>query len=46
MILGTAAEAKAAQSGDRCFSFTLSSYYNIFGQESRAASPAFPPSRA
>ena len=21
-------------------------YYNIFGQESRAASPAFPPSRA
>ncbi|WP_432354659.1 hypothetical protein [Anaerotruncus rubiinfantis] len=22
------------------------SYYNIFGQESRAASPAFPPSRA
>ena len=24
----------------------LTSYYNIFGQESRAASPAFPPSRA
>ena len=24
----------------------VTSYYNIFGQESRAASPAFPPSRA
>lgn len=24
----------------------LTPYYNIFGQESRAASPAFPPSRA
>ena len=24
----------------------LAYYYNIFGQESRAASPAFPPSRA
>ena len=24
----------------------LASYYNKFGQESRAASPAFPPSRA
>ena len=27
-------------------SWLISSYYNIFGQESRAASPAFPPSRA
>ena len=25
---------------------SITSYYNIFGQESRAASPAFPPSRA
>lgn len=24
----------------------VASYYNKFGQESRAASPAFPPSRA
>lgn len=29
MIMGTAAEAKAAQSGDRCFSFTLSSFPSI-----------------
>ena len=27
-------------------SIPVTSYYNIFGQESRAASPAFPPSRA
>ncbi|MCO7160784.1 FAD-binding protein [Agathobaculum butyriciproducens] len=43
-LAGLSAALQAAENG--CNVKLVSSYYNKFGQESRAASPAFFPSRA